>query len=385
MKILLLKEKNKNQRVLLIPNDIKTLISKGAEIYIQPNYGSGLGYPDHEYVSAGATIKKNYMSDISSYHVICKIARISSKILKKLSPTQIVWNYANPINENKYLFQLLKYNTTMISIKSIQPTKEGSVFKVSEKLKGQLAVSVIGFYLSRYQKKGLGKVFGKIEDFNSNLFVIGGSNFAGKSLIKSALALGSNVVVFDYNESDLDKVKSNDEYKQLCKINDCTLSVFKYEYEKLFSMLRQADAVVCAANNPNEPTHTIFNEKMITSINKGAVFVDLASDYGFASQTESKQIKLSKAVFTTADVIHFNVGNVSHYYPKTFSSLISKINTELLQEILKNTFDLENSPVLANAVITYKGKITNPTIASSLYLEYTPLKRILSNQNKNSK
>ncbi len=119
---------------------------------------------------------------------------------------------------------------------------------------------------------------------------------------------------------------------------------------------------------------------MITSINKGAVFVDLASDYGFASQTESKQTKLSKAVFTTADVIHFNVGNVSHYYPKTFSALISKINTELLQEVLKNTFNLETSPVLANAVITYKGKITNATIANSLKLEYTPLKRIVKDQ-----
>ncbi len=380
MKFLLLKEKNKNQRVLLIPNDIKVLTSKGAEIYIEPNYGSSLGYPDHQYVSAGATIKKNYMSDISSYHVICKIGSVCSKILKKLTPTQIVWNYANPINENKYLYQLLKYNTTMVSIKSIQYTKDGSIFKVTEQLKGQLAASIIGFYLSRYQKKGLGKVFGKVEDFNSNLFIIGGSNAAGKSLIKSALALGSNVVVFDYNEADLEKVKDNDDYKQLCKINDCTLSVFKYDYEKLFSMLRQADAVVCAANNPNEPTHTIFNEKMITSINKSAVFVDLASDYGFASQTESKQTKLSKAVFTTADVIHFNVGNVSHYYPKTFSALISKINTELLQEVLKNTFNLETSPVLANAVITYKGKITNATIANSLKLEYTPLKRIVKDQ-----
>ncbi len=247
MKILLLKESCKNDRVLLVPNDVKELKSKGFEIYFEKNVGLNSGFTDAEYINAGAILVKNYKKDINQYHFICKTGLLKPSLLKKIKDTQIIWSYTNIVNNSKYLYKLLNNKNTFVSLKSLECKSDPSIFSISENLKGKFAIAVASFYLSKINKNGLGKLFGKVAEFNSTVFVVGGANFAGKSIIKSSLCLGSDVVVFDYNEHVVDEIKKDQNYKQLCKINDCTLSVFKYDYEKLFSMLRQADAVVCCS------------------------------------------------------------------------------------------------------------------------------------------
>ncbi|MDE6477600.1 MAG: hypothetical protein K2L48_05555 [Mycoplasmoidaceae bacterium] len=243
-------------------------------------------------------------------------------------------------------------------------------------MKGKFAVSLAGYYLSKYTKNGLGKILGKVNNFSSTAFVVGGAKFAGEAIIKSCLSLGSDVVVFDYDEQVVDSIKNNQQYQSLCSLNKCTISAFKYDFEKLFSMLKQADVVFCCSDNPNKPTHEIFNEKMINTMKKGTVFVNLASDYGFASETEKYQTKINKSVFNSSDIIHFNVSDVERYYPETFSNLISSLNTKYLEELSSNTFDLTSNPQIGSAIITYKGHLTNETIAKVLTLKYTKLKDI---------
>ncbi len=376
MKLLLLKESKKDNRALLIPNDVKELTSKKLEIYFESGIGSSCGFTDTDYISAGANLVKNYKEKIDTYHIICTSGVISKSLLKKLKPEQIIWSYSNPINQVKFLYNLLNCKNTLVSLKTISWDSESSIFTNTEQLKGKFAVSLAGLYLSKYDKKGLGKVLGKVNDVNSTVFVVGGAKFAGEAIIKSSLSLGSDVVVFDHSQEAVDAIKNNHQFQTLCSLNKCSISVFKYDFEKLFSMLRQADVVFCCSDNPNTKTHEIFNEKMISTMKKGTVFVNLASDYGFASETERYSTKVKKSIFTTAGIIHFNVADIEKYYPETFSTLISHLNTSYLEILMENTFNLESSPQIAPAVITHKGNLTNETIAKSLSLKYTKLKDI---------
>lgn len=376
MKLLLLKESKKDNRALLVPNDVKELTSKKLEIYFESGIGSSCGFADTDYISAGANLVKDYKSKIDTYHIICTSGVINKSLLKKLKPEQIIWSYSNPINQVKFLYNLMNCKSTLISLKTISWDSDSSIFSNIEQLKGKFAVSLAGLYLSKYTKDGLGKVLGKVNNFSSTVFVIGGAKFAGEAIIKSSLSLGSDVVVFDYDQQVVDSIKNNHQYQTLCSLNKCTISSFKYDFEKLFSMLRQADVVFCCSDNPNTKTHEIFNEKMISTMRKGTVFVNLASDYGFASETERHSTKVKKSTFTTAGIIHFNVADIERYYPETFSTLISSLNTMYLETVMDNTFDLATNPQIAPAVITHKGYLTNETIAKALSLKSTKLKDI---------
>ena len=320
--------------------------------------------------------KVAFLTSADAYDIICCSGIITKSTLKKLKPEQIIWSYSNPVNQVKFLYNLISTKANLISLKTIQWDFDSSIFNNIEQLKGKFAVSLAGYYLSKYTKNGLGKVLGKVNNFSSTVFVVGGAKFAGEAIIKSSLSLGSDVVVFDYDEQVVDSIKNNQQYQSLCLINKCTISAFKYDFEKLFSMLKQADVVFCCSDNPNKPTHEIFNEKMISTMKKGTVFVNLASDYGFASETEKYQTKINKSVFNSSNVIHFNVTDVERYYPETFSNLISSLNTRYLEELSNNTFNLSSNPQIASAVITYKGHLTNETIAKALTLKYTKLKDI---------
>lgn len=375
MKILLLKEAISDDRVLLVPSDVHTLISKGNEVFFEKGMGLNSGFSDDEYIQAGANIDLKWKKNISTYQVICKVGILSNSLLKKINDKQIIWNYTDVINQPKYLLSLLKNKNTLISLKSIQPSKSSSIFSISEQLKGKFAVTIASYYLSRINTKGLGKLFGKLDEYNSTIFVVGGADVAGKTLIKSSLCLGSDVVAFDYNENIVNELKANETYKELCNINKCSLSVFKYDFEKLFTMLKQADVVVSCADSSEINSHEIFNEKMIASMKPGTVFIDLSSDFGFSSDTERKYGKIESPTFIANDVIHFNAHDVSKFYPSTFACVISSINLKNLLEI-KDVEKVKESSILAPAIITCKGCLTSLRMASSLKLNYTNLNEI---------
>ena len=48
--------KNNESRVALTPSGSKELSKKGHEVYLQSNAGAGSGFPDKEYLNAGAKI-----------------------------------------------------------------------------------------------------------------------------------------------------------------------------------------------------------------------------------------------------------------------------------------------------------------------------------------
>lgn len=88
LRILVLKEK-KDNRVCLIPSDIKKLIENKIVVYVEKNAGLTAGYTDQEYISAGATI----------------INKVTKEVIDKIDIIATV-----TVNRNKKLFTVANPN-----------------------------------------------------------------------------------------------------------------------------------------------------------------------------------------------------------------------------------------------------------------------------------
>ncbi len=57
MKVGILKEiKVLEKRVCMVPSGVSTMIANGHEVVVKKNAGLGAGFPDEDYIAAGATV-----------------------------------------------------------------------------------------------------------------------------------------------------------------------------------------------------------------------------------------------------------------------------------------------------------------------------------------
>ena len=64
--------KSQEARVALLPSAAYQLIQRGHQVLVEQNAGLGSGYPDEQYIAAGAKIVPNH-ADVFSAELIVKV------------------------------------------------------------------------------------------------------------------------------------------------------------------------------------------------------------------------------------------------------------------------------------------------------------------------
>ena len=381
LRILVLKEK-KDNRVCLIPSDIKKLIENKIVVYVEKNAGLTAGYTDQEYISAGATIINKVTKEvIDKIDIIATVTvNRNKKLFTIANPNIFFWGYQYLVNNTKEMYFMLKNNISSIGVEAISKDSIYEFIIPNEKIKGSYAPILAADYLSKAKNKfAVGQSIAKIDENGKNAnFTILNYSYSGYFAAIQALAMGANVTYIDQDDEILADLTKDKKIVALTKAFNSTFKTVHFSHENLVEEMKNTNVLIATNQLPTVKTVAKITNGMLESMPKGSVFVDLAVETGFSSDVETKPANIKKQFQTISGVACVTVEHISNLFPKVISDAISGLNTKYFIQLAKSSEkslidSISKDKTLSHAVMTYRGNLTNSDIASSLSLKYTSL------------
>ncbi len=212
------------------------------------------------------------------------------------------------------------------------------------RIAGRLSVQV-GVHFLQKSKGGKGVLLsGAAGVRNGKVTVIGGGT-VGYNAVLSALGLGADVTVIDIKQGVLEYYYDRFEGKVR------TLPSYPEVIEK---ELKDSDLVVGAVLVTGAKAPTVITKKMISNMEKGSLFVDVAIDQGGCSET-SRPTNHDSPVYKVNDVLHYCVTNMPSLVSITSTYSLSNVILPYVLQVADGKID--EAPSILKGINIDKGNL----------------------------
>ena len=194
-------------RAALIPDTVKKLVRMGAEVSLEAGAGSGAGFSDNDYETAGASIASDKASLLGAADVVLRVRKPELSDVELLKPGSIHVSFLDPFNEHALIDALKAKNISAISMEMIpRSTRSQKMDALSSQ--ANLAGYVMVMQAANYLPSILPMMMTPAGTLKpAKVFVIG-AGVAGLQAIATAKRLGAQVTAFDTRSEVAEQVKS---------------------------------------------------------------------------------------------------------------------------------------------------------------------------------
>jgi alanine dehydrogenase len=281
MLVAVLKEvKDNENRVGLIPSNVKPLIELGNEVWVQKDAGINSGFSDEEYAKEGAKIVESSEEIARNCDVLVKVKEPvpdEYKLLELMGPGKTLYTYLHLSGVDPELTeQLLKNKITAIAYETIED-ENGFLpcLKPMSEVAGILSIQYGAQFLQK-KYSGKGTTLGKIDGIASANVLVMGGGIAGRTAARTAAGMGSNVTVVEKAKERIESLKQffNQELGKTDNIKVISSEEFTHDFFEETDLLVGA-VLVAGAKAPK-----VVSEEEIKLMKKGSVVVDISIDQG---------------------------------------------------------------------------------------------------------
>jgi len=303
-------------RVALTPQAVGVLVQHGHKVLVEKSAGLGSGITDQEFKNAGARIVRNEKELFKKSKLIVKVKEPIAEEYSLIKENHIIFSYLHIAADKKLVQALKKSKCRAIAFETVElPDGSLPLLAPMSRIAGRLSVQV-GVHFLQKSKGGKGVLLsGAAGVRNGKVTVIGGGT-VGYNAVLSALGLGADVTVIDIKQGVLEYYYDRFEGKVR------TLPSYPEVIEK---ELKDSDLVVGAVLVTGAKAPKVITKKMISNMEKGSLFVDVAIDQGGCSET-SRPTNHDSPVYKVNDVLHYCVTNMP--------SLVSITSTYSLSNVI---------------------------------------------------
>ena len=303
-------------RVALTPQAVSVLVQHGHKVLVEKSAGLGSGITDQEFKNAGARIARNEKELFKKSKLIVKVKEPIAEEYSLIKENHIIFSYLHIAADKKLVQALKKSKCRAIAFETVElPDGSLPLLAPMSRIAGRLSVQV-GVHFLQKSKGGKGVLLsGAAGVRNGKVTVIGGGT-VGYNAVLSALGLGADVTVIDIKQGVLEYYYDRIEGKVR------TLPSYPEVIEK---ELKDSDLVVGAVLVTGAKAPKVITKKMISNMEKGSLFVDVAIDQGGCSET-SRPTNHDSPVYKVNDVLHYCVTNMP--------SLVSITSTYSLSNVI---------------------------------------------------
>lgn len=356
--------KNNENRVGMTPAGVKEMVANGHKVYIQKDAGSGSGFPDAEYIAAGAEI-------LPSIEDIYAIAEMIVKVKEPIEPEynlirkgQIVFTYFHFACELPLTEAMIKSGAVCIAYETVR-LENGSLpllIPMSE-VAGRMSVQQAARFLEKPQG-GMGKLMGGVPGVKPAKVVILGAGVVGRNAAKIALGMGADVTIADINLPVLRHVA---DIMPTCK----TIYSSRHNIE---TEIADADVVIGSVLIPGAKCPHLVTRDMLKGMKKGATLVDVAIDQGGCFET-SHPTTHSEPTFVVDGILHYAVANIPGAVPVTSTLALTNATLPYAVRIANLGWKeaCRKDPALRQGVNIVDGKIVYPAVAEAFDMPCHPL------------
>ena len=356
------------KRICLTPESVNMLVKAGHKVLMEAGAGTEASYDNKKYSEAGATITHD-KEKVFGCPIILKVDPPTINEIRLMKPKTYLFSALQLKTQKKEYFEALeKKKITALCYEFIKDRYGAYPFlhAISE-IAGIASIQIASDYMCR-MNGGKGLLFGNITGVPPTEVVIIGAGLVGEAAVKTALALGVNVKVFDNNIHKL---------KRLQKSLPTQIFTSTIQERVLTKALMRCDVAIGAIKGCNR-SPIVISEEMVQRMKPGSVIIDVCIDNGGCFET-SEVTTHENPVLTKYGVIHYGVPNITAKYSKTASLAISNIISPYLLDLTENgSIDdaISYDNTIRSGIYMYKGILVNEPIAKWFNLPFKDLNLI---------
>jgi alanine dehydrogenase len=370
MKVGILKEiKVLEKRVCMVPTGVATMIANGHEVIVETQAGAGAGFPDADYLAAGATIVDTPADVYAAGDMVMHVKEPQPSEYDLIREGQIVFTYLHLAADEPQTKALMKAKSVNIAYETIEKT-DGSLpllVPMSE-VAGRMAAQEGAKYLEM-PEGGLGILLGGVTGVAPATVVVIGGGVVGINAAKMAAGLGAQVYILDTN---LERLAYLDDVMPANVFPIMSNPAILREYAI------KADLVIGAVLVAGAKAPKLVTRDMLKEMKDGSVIVDVAIDQGGCIET-SKATTHAEPTFVVDGVVHYCVANMPGAVAKTSTIALTNATLPYALEIANKGWKKamqENNEIKLGANVI-DGQITFKAVAEAFDFDYTPVEKFL--------
>ena len=357
--------KDSENRVSLTPGGTRELIKSGHTIYVQHDAGENSGFPDEEYIAAGAEILPAIESVYAIAEMIVKVKEPIEPEYGLIKPDQIVFTYFHFASEEYLTYAMMKSGAICIAYETVEKKDRSLPLLIPmSEIAGRMAIQEGARFLEKPQG-GRGLLMSGVPGVKPAKVLILGGGVVGYNAAMMAGGMGADVTITDISLPRL---------RYLSEILPLNVKTLYSSTHNIENELPITDLVIGSVLIPGAKAPHIITGDMLKLLRKGSLMVDVAIDQGGCFET-SHPTTHTDPIFIVDGITHYCVANIPGAVP--YSSTLALTNSTFPYVLMLANKGwrqaCKDDDSLALGLNIVKGEITYPAVAETFGLKYEPI------------
>ncbi|WP_144097355.1 alanine dehydrogenase [Croceicoccus sediminis] len=361
--------KNHEYRVGLTPESAQELVVNGHEVWVETGAGEGIGASDEEYVAAGATMKQTAAEIFAGCEMVVKVKEPQAVERAQLRKGQILYTYLHLAPDAEQTADLVKSGVTAIAYETVTgPGNSLPLLKPMSQVAGRMSIQAGATALQKAQG-GRGVLLGGVPGVLPAKVVVIGGGVVGVNAAQMAVGMGADVTILDRDPTVLERLDNHFEGRAHTLFSSNAA---------LAAQVAGADLVVGAVLVPGAAAPKLVTREMLSTMQPGAVLVDVAIDQGGCFET-SKATTHADPTYIVDGIVHYCVANMPGAVARTSTYALNNVTLPHALRIANKGWKaaLKDDAHLAQGLNVHEGQITYEAVARDLGYDYVPVSSLL--------
>ena len=353
--------KPQEYRVGITPNAAREAVAHGHTVTIQANAGTGAGFVDADYISAGAQIVETAKEIFATADMIVKVKEPQPVERKMLREGQVLFTYLHLAPDPEQTKDLLASGCTAIAYETVTDAQGGlPLLAPMSEVAGRLAPQV-GAWTLQKANGGRGVLMGGVPGVGPAKVVVIGGGVVGTHAARIAAGMGADVTVLDRSLARmryLDDVFSRD---------------FKTSYASAgntIELAREADLIIGAVLIHGAAAPKLISRAQLGELKPGAALVDVAIDQGGCFET-SRATTHQDPIYEIDGIMHYCVANMPGAVARTSTIALGNATLPFMLALADKGWRqaCEDDPHLLAGLNVHAGQLTYFAVGKALGMD----------------
>ena len=353
--------KNHEYRVGAIPAGVHALVERGHTVVVQTGAGAKAGFPDAEYVKAGARIVAS-AEEAFAADMVVKVKELQQSEYGFVCRGQILFAYLHLAPDAKLLDAVIASGVSGIAYETVDKDGRLPLLAPMSRVAGRLSMQFAAWAL-QMANGGSGVLLSGVAGVPPARVVVIGPGEVGSNATQIAVGMGADVTLMGTNPGRL---------AQLDQIYQGRIKTCYSEPLAIAEHVAAADVVVSGVLIPGKLAPKLISRALLRRMRPGSVLVDVAIDQGGIAET-SRPTSHTDPIYIEEGVVHYCVPNMPSAVARTSTLALAHATYPYLLRLADKGLDaLADDPGLAMGLQVHDGNVTHRGLAEDVQRPYKP-------------
>ncbi|WP_415401453.1 alanine dehydrogenase [Tateyamaria sp. SN3-11] len=353
--------KPQEYRVGLTPNAAGEAVAHGHTVTMETNAGIGAGFPDADYVEAGAQIAATAADVFATADMIVKVKEPQAVERKMLREGQVLFTYLHLAPDPEQTRDLLQSGCTAIAYETVTDDAGGlPLLAPMSEVAGKLAPQV-GAWTLQKANGGRGVLMGGVPGVGPARVVVIGGGVVGTHAARVAAGMGADVTVLDRS------------LPRMRYLDDAFSGLFKTSFASAGNtaeLVAAADMVIGAVLIPGAAAPKLVTRAQLSTMKPSAAIVDVAIDQGGCFET-SRATTHDDPIYDVDGIMHYCVANMPGAVARTSTIALGNATMPFMLALADKGWRqaCEDDPHLLAGLNVHAGQLTYYAVGKALGID----------------